>query len=190
VLAPFGFPVKAGMAQWSMSSLLSRTCVRGWACRPRCPPNRTRGGLRPPQIVSALADGPPSGNDWRSFAFVLRAGERVLDLREHGFKPSARELAGLVDHTKAWTPAAKSFWPKRTGIDVEVAAMSPELLAEAPRALDLSDWDRDQLAQPNGRAGSLEDLRAAIVASRRKVEQETLQQRLLHLFSARPAQTR
>jgi len=68
--------------------------------------------------------------------------------------------------------------------------MSPELLAEAPRALDLSDWDRDQLAQPNGRAGSLEDLRAAIVASRRKVEQETLQQRLLHLFSARPAQTR
>lgn len=263
--------------------------------------------LRRPQIVSALADGPPSGIDWRSFAFVLRAGERVLDLREHGFKPSARELAGLVDHTKAWTPRRKellaeligqpfeevvnaldrqlgirgplthpeggiwasaiaeidlavadeahgailvenaetfrtltvlaeqnwivihvpggpppaecelierlaalapglvfhaafdldpagiriaSLVQKRTGIDFEVAGMSPELLAEAPRALDLSDWDRDQLAQLNGRAGSLEDLRAAIVASGRKVEQETLQQRLLHLFSAQPAQTR
>jgi len=263
--------------------------------------------LSRPRIVSALADGPPGGIDWRSFAFVLRAGERVLDLREHGFKPSARELAGLVDHTKAWTPRRKELlaeliglpfgeivnvldrqlgirgplthpeggiWAsaiaeidlavadeargvilvenaetfrtlavlveqswvvlhvpggpppaecelierlaalapnlafhaafdldpagiriaslvrERTGIDIEVAAMSPELLAEAPRALDLSDWDRDQLARLNGNAGPLEDLRTAIAASGRKVEQETLQQYLLHLFSDQLAQTR
>jgi hypothetical protein len=256
--------------------------------------------LRRPQIVSALAAGPPSGIDWRSFGFVLRAGERVLDLREHGFKPSARELAGLVDHTKAWTPRRKELlaellgqpfeeivnaldrqlgirgpvehpeggiWAsaiaaidlavaddacgvilvenaetfrtlttlvehgwivlhvpggpppaecelierlaalaphlsfhaafdldpagiriarlvqQRAGIDIEVAAMSPELLADAPRALDLSEWDREQLARLEGSAGPLEDLRLAIATSGRKVEQETLQQRLLHLFA-------
>lgn len=255
--------------------------------------------LRRPEIVAALAGGPPSGIDWRSFAFVLRAGERVLDLREHGFKPSARELAGLVDHTKAWTPRRRGLlaellgqpfdevvnavdrqlgvrgpllhpeggiWAsaiaeidlavadrvrgailvenaetfrtltalaeqnwivlhvpggpppaecelverlaalapalvfhaafdldpagisiaslvrERTGVDVDTAAMSPELLAEAPRGLGLSDWDRDQLERLKGRAGSLEDLRAAIAASGRKAEQETLQQRLLQLF--------
>ncbi|MEX0972370.1 MAG: DUF2399 domain-containing protein [Solirubrobacterales bacterium] len=262
--------------------------------------------LRRSQIVSALADGPPGGLDWRAFAFVLRAGERVLDLREHGFKPSARELAGLVDHTKAWTLRRKELlaeligqpfeeivnaldrqlgirgplthpeggiWASaiaeidlavadeargvilvenaetfrtlavlaeqswivihvpggpppaecelierlavlapdlvfhvafdldpagiriaslvrgRTGIDVEVTGMSPELLAEAPWALDLSDWDRDQLARLNGRAGPLEDLRAAIAGSGRKVEQETFQQRLLQLFSDQPVST-
>lgn len=255
--------------------------------------------LRRPQVVFALADGPPSGIDWPSFAFVLRAGERVLDLREHGFKPSVRELAGLVDHTKAWTPRRKKLlaellgqpfdevvnaldrqlgvrgplihpeggiWAsaiaeidlavadeahgailventetfrtlaalaeqnwivlhvpggpppaecelierlarlapdlvfhaafdldpagiriaslvrERTGVDVDTAAMSPELLAAAPRGLGLSDWDRDQLERLKGRAGSLEDLRAAIAASGRKAEQETIQQRLLHLF--------
>lgn len=254
------------------------------------------------QTISALALGPPSGIDWRSFAFVLRAGERVLDLREHGFKPSARELAGLVDHTKAWTPRRKELlaellgrpfgeivntldrqlgirgpvthpeggiWASavaeidlavldgargailvenaetfrtltalveqdwivlhvpggpppaecelierlaalepdlafhaafdldpagiriaslvraRTGVDLQFAAMSPQLLVEAPRALELSDWDRDQLARLNGRAGPLEDLRAAVAASGRKVEQETIQQRLLHLFADR-----
>ena len=261
--------------------------------------------LRRPQIVSALAEGPPAGIEWRSFAFVLRAGERVLDLREHGFKPSARELAGLVDHTKAWTPRRRELlaeligqpfgeivnaldrqlgirgplthpeggiWAsaiagidlavgeeargvilvenaetfrtltalveqnwivlhvpggpppaecelierlaalapdlvfqaafdldpagiriaslvrERTGIDVEVAGMSPELLADAQRTLDLNDWDRDQLARLNGRVGPLEDLRTAIAATGRKVEQETLQQRLLQLFSDQPAQ--
>jgi hypothetical protein len=78
---------------------------------------------------------------------------------------------------------------ERTGINVEVTGMSPELLAGAPRALELSDWDRDQLARLNGNAGPLESLRAAIASSGRKVEQETLQQRLLQLFSDQPAQT-
>ena len=258
--------------------------------------------LRRPQTVGALVLGPPSGIDWRSFAFVLRAGERVLDLREHGFKPSARELAGLVDHTKAWTPRRKELlaellgqsfgeivntldrqlgirgpvthpeggiWASavaeidlaildgargailvenaetfrtltalveqdwivlhvpggpppaecelierlaalepdlafhaafdldpagiriaslvgaRTGVDLQFAAMSPQLLVDAPRALELSDWDRDQLARLDGWTGALEDLRAAIAASGRKVEQETIQQRLLHLFADR-----
>jgi hypothetical protein len=258
--------------------------------------------LRRSQTLSALAVGPPSGIDWRSFAFVLRAGERVLDLREHGFKPSARELAGLVDHTKAWTPRRRELlaelleqpfgeivntldrqlgirgpvthpeggiWASavaeidlavldnargailvenaetfrtlttlgeqgwivlqvpggpppgecelierlaalgpdlefhaafdldpagiriaslvklRTGVDLRFAAMSPRLLAEAPRALELSEWDRDQLARLDGRAGALEDLRAAIAASGRKVEQETIQQRILRLFADR-----
>lgn len=57
----------------------------------------------------ALPDGPPRGIDWRSFAFVLRAAERLLDMAEHGQKPSARELAGLIDHTKAWTPARRDL---------------------------------------------------------------------------------
>lgn len=63
--------------------------------------------LRRPHLRAALAAGPPKGIDWRSFAFVLRAGERVLELREHDVIPSARELAGLIDHTKAWTPRRK-----------------------------------------------------------------------------------
>lgn len=255
--------------------------------------------LRRPQLVTALAAGPPAGIDWRSFAFVLRAGERVLDLHDHGLKPSQRELAGLVDHTKAWTRRRKDLlaeilaqdfdelvnvldrqlgirgplahpegglWASaisevdlsvaddvrgavlienletfRTltvlaeqgwivlhvpggpppaecelierlaaldpdlvfhaafdldpagiriarlvqdwaGIQIEVGAMSPALLDEAPNALDLNEWDREQLARLDGRAGSLEDLRAAIALSGRKVEQETLQQRLLSMF--------
>ena len=63
--------------------------------------------LRNPQLIAALAAGPPPGVDWRSFTFVLRAGQRALDLREYGLMPSQRELAGLVDHTKAWTPRRK-----------------------------------------------------------------------------------
>lgn len=59
------------------------------------------------QPTHALGDGLPPGLDWRSFAFVLRAAERLLDMQEHGLKPGARELAGLVDHTKAWTPARR-----------------------------------------------------------------------------------
>jgi Protein of unknown function C-terminus (DUF2399) len=257
--------------------------------------------LRRPALVAALSAGPPSGIDWRSFAFVLRAADRVEDLKEHGSKPSARELAGLVDHTKAWTPrrrqllaellgrpfeeivnrldrqvgirgpvahpeggiwasavseidlaladdvrgvilvenletfrtfsplaedgwivlhvpggpppaecelierlvdlapggfnvhAAFDFDPagiriarlveQRTGVTLAVEAMSPELFRFAPRALDLSDWDRDQLKRLEGDAGPLEELRHSIALADRKVEQETIQQRLLALFS-------
>lgn len=57
-----------------------------------------------PELLATLAAGPPTHLDWPSFAFVLQAAERVLELAEHGIRPGERELAGLVDHTKAWTP--------------------------------------------------------------------------------------
>jgi hypothetical protein len=57
--------------------------------------------LAPPR--AAVADGPPRGMDWPSFAFVLRAAERLADLAEHRIRPGARELAGQIDHTKGWT---------------------------------------------------------------------------------------
>lgn len=257
--------------------------------------------LRRTEVVTALAGGPPAGIDWRSFAFVLRAAERVLELRDHGLMPSQRELAGLVDHTKAWTPRRKTLlgeilgqpfeelvsvqdrqlgirgpvthpegglWASavgevdlamggrarggilvenletfrvlttlaedgwivlhvpggpppaecelierlagldpdltfhaafdldpagiriarlvqdRTGIDVDVRAMSPELLGAAPRQLELNDWDRDQLARIDGQAGELGPLREAIETTGVKVEQETLHRQLLDLFGA------
>ncbi|MBS1882240.1 MAG: DUF2399 domain-containing protein [Actinobacteria bacterium] len=253
-----------------------------------------------PALVAALSVGPPSGIDWRSFAFVLRAADRVGDLGEHGSKPSARELAGLVDHTKAWTPRRRqllaeilgrpfeeivnrldrqigirgpvahpeggiwasavseidlaladdvrgvilvenletfrTFSPlaedgwitlhvpggpppaecelierladlapgvkvhaafdldpagiriarlleRRTGLTLSVEPMSPELFHQAPRALELSDWDREELKRLEREAGPLEDLRNSIAFAGRKVEQETIQQRLLALFS-------
>jgi hypothetical protein len=258
--------------------------------------------LRRPQVVAALAAGPPPNIDWRSFSFVLRAAERVLELRDHGLMPSQRELAGLVDHTKAWTPRRKTllggilglpfeevvsiqdrqlgirgpvthpegglwasaigevdltvgeeargailvenletfrvlttlaeqgwivihvpggpppaecdlierlagldpdlvFYPafdldpagiriarlvqERTGIEIDTRAMSPELLAGAPRQLELNDWDREQLARMNGNAGELDELRAAIESAGIKVEQETLHRQLLDLFVER-----
>jgi uncharacterized protein DUF2399 len=256
-----------------------------------------------PTLLCALAAGPPQGIDWRSFAFVLRAAERVLDLREHGLKAGQRELAGMVDHTKAWTPRRKELladlleerfeslvaildrqlgvrgpishpegglWASavsevdlsitdhikgvllvenletfrtlavlaeqgwlvlqvpggpppaecqlieriaalvpgirfyvafdldpagiriarllqdRTGIVINVDGMSPTLLSRGTRALDLSDWDREQLRRMEGRAGPLEELRAALYSKEYKIEQETIQQRLLALFSENP----
>ncbi|MBX6369819.1 MAG: DUF2399 domain-containing protein [Rhodospirillales bacterium] len=59
--------------------------------------------LTDPKLLAALAAGPPPHVDWRSFAFVLQAADRVLELGEHGVRPGERELAGLVDHTRAWT---------------------------------------------------------------------------------------
>lgn len=60
-----------------------------------------------PQTLTALEQGPPRFTTWRSFAFALRAADRILDFREHGIKPDAKELAGLIDYTKAWTPARR-----------------------------------------------------------------------------------
>ena len=54
-------------------------------------------------LLDALSKGPPRGMDWPSFDFVLRAAEELADLLEHGVRPGARELAGRIDHTKAWT---------------------------------------------------------------------------------------
>lgn len=65
--------------------------------------------LRWPQTRSALEEGPPRFVDWRSYAFVLRAADRLLEFREHCIQPGARELAGLVDHTKAWTPVRQQL---------------------------------------------------------------------------------
>lgn len=66
-------------------------------------------------LLAALAAGPPSHVDWRSFAFVLQAAERVLELAEHDIKPGERELAGLVDHTKAWTPRRRQLLEELLG---------------------------------------------------------------------------
>jgi Protein of unknown function C-terminus (DUF2399) len=61
--------------------------------------------LTEPALLAALEAGPPAGFTWRSFAFVLRACEQLHQFARHGVRPGKRELAGLVDHTKAWTPA-------------------------------------------------------------------------------------
>lgn len=287
--------------RWVVDSFMVDRSMRTWLglVDPGVVQAELREELRRPVVVAALSEGPPAGIDWRSFAFVLRAAERVADLGEHGFKPSARELAGLVDHTKAWTPRrrellaelldrpfedivnrldrqigirgpvahpeggvwassvagidlsvadeargailvenaetfrtlsvlAESGWlvlhvpggpppaecelierlavlapgltfhaafdldpagiriarlvQRRTGVELSVAAMSPEFLRRAPRALELSDWDREQPVRLDGDSGPLEDLRREIAATGRKVEQETFQQQLVDLF--------
>lgn len=71
--------------------------------------------LSRPELLAALADGPPAGFGWAGFAFVLRAAARALELEEHGILPGERELAGLVDHTKAWTPRRKELFERLTG---------------------------------------------------------------------------
>lgn len=67
------------------------------------------------KLLTALAAGPPPHVDWRSFAFVLQAAERVVELAAHGIKPGERELAGLVDHTKAWTPRRRQLLEELLG---------------------------------------------------------------------------
>ena len=96
--------------------------------------------LRRPSLRAALAAGPPKGIDWRSFAFVLRSGERVLELHEHGVIPSARELAGLVDHTKAWTPRRKELLAELLGSPFE------ELVSVLDRQLGI----RGPITHPEG----------------------------------------
>lgn len=68
-----------------------------------------------PDLLVSLAEGPPAGFGWAAFAFVLQAAERALELERHGIKPGERELAGLVDHTKAWTPKRKQLFELLTG---------------------------------------------------------------------------
>jgi len=65
---------------------------------------------------------------------VLRAGERALELREHGAMPSARELAGLVDHTKAWTPRRKDLLAEVLGepFDQLVSVLDRQLGIRGP----------------------------------------------------------
>ncbi len=87
-----------------------------------------------PALLRALSAGPPAGIDWRSFAFVLRAGDRAMDLREHGLKAGQRELAGLVDHTKAWTPRRKELFAELLGEPFEslVAVLDRQLGVRGP----------------------------------------------------------
>jgi hypothetical protein len=83
------------------------------------------------RLLAALAAGPSGGVSWASFAFVLRAAERALDLADHDIIPGERELAGLVDHTKAWTPARRQLF--------EVLAGRPfhELVARRDRPVEI-----------------------------------------------------
>ncbi len=260
--------------------------------------------LTRPSLLDRLADGPPTGFGWAAFAFVLQAAERALELERHGIKPGERELAGLVDHTKAWTPKRKelfelvsgrrfhelvarrdrpieirgplrhaegglwaatvaetelevlpgrrgvllvenretfrhllpladegwivlhvpggpppaetelverlalldpqlSFYAcfdpdpagirialllqSRTGIPLNPAAMSPQLLEQAQATRDLNDWDRDLLERLNENAGVFEPLRAAIALLNAKGEQEVFQRDLFALFAGEDA---
>jgi hypothetical protein len=52
---------------------------------------------------------------WETFRFVLLTVEQALELEAHGVKPGERELAGLVDHTKAWTPKRKGLFEQIVG---------------------------------------------------------------------------
>jgi hypothetical protein len=247
--------------------------------------DQLREELTEPDLLELLDTGRPRGFSWRSFAFVMRACEHLRQLRRHGVRPGARELAGLIDHTKAWTsarmalverlmgapfqdlvavgdrqlslrgPVAHSeggLWASRieevnlevgatakllvlvenletlkfllhvpggpppaeveliarlaalapelpihaafdldpaglriarrvvesTGLELRYDLMDPVLLEEAPHRLELGDWDRRELKNLSGRAGSLEPLRAALASAGEKVEQETLQRQL------------
>jgi hypothetical protein len=257
--------------------------------------DQLREELTEPDLLGLLEAGRPRGFSWRSFAFVMRACEHLRQLGRHGVRPGARELAGLIDHTKAWTPARMALverlmgatfqdlvaigdrqlslrgpvahsegglWAsrieevnlevgasakllvlvenletlkfllplagegvvlvhvpggpppaeveliarlaalapelpihaafdldpaglriarrvaERTGLELRCDLMDPVLLEEAPHRLELGDWDRRELKNLSGRAGSLEPLRAALVSAGEKVEQETLQRQL------------
>ncbi|MFL5963795.1 MAG: DUF2399 domain-containing protein [Gaiellaceae bacterium] len=89
------------------------------------------GELTVESLRAALADGPPRGMDWPSFAFVLRAGERLSDLAEHGVRPGARELAGQIDHTKAWTDRRRGL------LDRLLERPFQELVAKYDRIVEL-----------------------------------------------------
>ena len=67
------------------------------------------------ELLAWLEQGPPPGFGWDAFAFVLQAAERALELERHRIKPGERELAGLVDHTKAWTPKRRELFEVITG---------------------------------------------------------------------------
>jgi Protein of unknown function C-terminus (DUF2399) len=264
--------------------------------------------LTEPTLLAALETGPPPAFTWRSFAFVLRACEQLREFARHDIKPGKRELAGLIDHTKAWTPARVALveqlmgaaftelvatvdrqlavrgavahaegglWASRIDeVDVQVTGearlavlvenletfkyllplarqgavlihvpggpppaevelvarlaalapelpfyacfdldpagvriacliseraevdlhpqlMDPQLLDAASHRLELGEWDRRELERLDGRARTLEPLRAAIAERGEKVEQETVQRdletRIVRLLKATKA---
>ena len=71
--------------------------------------------LRRPRLLATLAEGPPRGMSWGWFDFCLRAAEELADLAEHGVKPGARELAGRIKHTKAWTKPRQALVERLLG---------------------------------------------------------------------------
>jgi len=81
-----------------------------------------------------------------------------------------------------------SLLQQRTGVRLQSAAMTPEVLERAPARLALTDWDRSELVRLAGRDGALEPLRRALVETDRKVEQETIQRQLPDLFRVRVAE--
>lgn len=98
-----------------------------------------RQDLARPELLTELERGRPPRMDWRSFEFCLRAAERALDLREHDIRPSSRELAGLIDHTKAFTEPRRDYVAHLTGMPFR------ELVAEADRQLGVKGplWTPD-----------------------------------------------
>jgi Protein of unknown function C-terminus (DUF2399) len=122
--------------RWMVDAFRVEESVRGWLGL--IDPEQLRADLDEelsrPLLRAALETGPPAGVDWRSFAFVLRAGERVLELAEHEVMPSARELAGLVDHTKAWTPRRRLLLAELLGAPFEqlVAVLDRQLGVRGP----------------------------------------------------------
>jgi hypothetical protein len=86
--------------------------------------------LTRPELLAWLERGPPAGFGWAAFAFVLQAAERALELEWHGIKPGERELAGLVNHTKAWTPTRKDLFELVTGRSFHELVAARDLLVE------------------------------------------------------------
>jgi hypothetical protein len=58
-----------------------------------------------PSLLAAIEEGRPRGFTWKSIDFVIRACQQLHEFARHEIRPGRRELAGLIDHTKAWTPA-------------------------------------------------------------------------------------
>lgn len=84
------------------------------------------------ELLEVLEAGPPRGMDYGSFAFCLRAAERLCSFLEHGLRPSAKELAGLVDHTKAWTDQRRALVARLLGRSFD------DLVATNDRLIELA----------------------------------------------------
>jgi Protein of unknown function C-terminus (DUF2399) len=112
-------------------------------------------------LRAALADGPPRGMDWPSFAFVLRAADRLADLAEHGVRPGARELAGQIDHTKAWTDRRRALLERLLGQPFA------ELVAQYDRIVEL----RGPLSHGEGNlwASQIDEVELVLVVTLRGV---------------------
>jgi hypothetical protein len=103
---------------------------------------------------------------------------RLLE-RLHALAPQAPVLAAF-DPDPAGIEIALGV-AHRAGVTFEVDLMTPTVLA-ATTSLELVPWDRETLADLEGRAGVFEPLRAAITAKARKGEQEAAHELLIELM--------